>query len=121
MSKREIPDADKGLVEKARKAVADINKVFTHKELGPNYRQVAEAIVWSSPLRIDFCAQAPGVATRAFLGPQVPLTEELFEGDKFTSKFLELIEKGFKDFESYIEEEDARLVKERSKKRAKKR
>jgi hypothetical protein len=114
LSHREIPVADKALVEKTRKALTSINKEF---QLGPDYKQVAGAVVKPAdgriPMRIDFRAYKPGVPTCAYLGPNVSLTEKLFAGEQFSPEFREKIEAGFKCYEALIAAGNAQSSKKR--------
>lgn len=105
----EFNAAEKALVEKARKALKPINREFRGvSPEGYPYHEILAAVVWpASPgisLRIDFKAHRAEGIGQAYLGPDTPLTEALFDGDNITTEFRAEIEESCTYFEAYMKE-----------------
>lgn len=108
LSSRKLQPAESELVERARKALLTINRSFEMKLTSTSVTQTACALVYfssGSQLMLDFMAHEPGEIGQAFLGPQVALTPDLFEGETFTSDFLRQMEVSFEAFNKYCLEE----------------
>jgi hypothetical protein len=91
---------DASLVERAREALLYTNRNFN------GGREIAAAVVWprhgDHPMRIEFKAiRANGEIGQAYLGPDTPLTEDLFDGHNFTADFREEMEAAFVAFDDY--------------------
>ena len=109
-----LTEAEQKLVNRARNALASINRSFEMK-LGDGLTatEVACAIVYRAisftekpgELILDFKAHRPGEVGQAFIGPQVTLTAELFHDDRFTLEFLMQLEDSFKTFNIYCQTE----------------
>jgi hypothetical protein len=92
---------DAVLIERARTAL-----LRTERSFGREYQAVG--VVWlrvnlSRPMRIDFKAvPIDGRIGQAYLGPDIPLTNDLFDGENFSANFHEKMEAAFTAFDEYL-------------------
>ena len=105
-----LTKAEKKLVEKARTAVAQIHLRATanNRQLGnPTY--IGGALIFGEPLRLDFRAHQPGeFTTCAYIGPQLPLTRELFDGQNLCTNIVEEVTKNFNHWMKFLERSQKR-------------
>lgn len=85
---RKFSEEDRRLIEKARVAVSILNREFRTTTNGVDWKLRAEAVIWSEPLRLDFRA-TDGKPCEAFLGPQLPLTDDLFRDSRLKPEVIE--------------------------------
>jgi hypothetical protein len=95
-------DEEKALIERVRKAVAGIHCKFKDPQRPYSPPLRAQAVIWPHPLRLDFQASGGGGMGQSFLGPHIPLTAEVFEGETLNATLLQEFEAGCKDFEEYL-------------------
>lgn len=107
---REITKEDASLIQRARRALLYLNREFVGRSPeGYPYHDIACAVVWprqgDHAMRIDFKAvPANGGIGQAYLGPDVPLTEALFDGNEFTADFRRQMDESFAAFDAYLKE-----------------
>ena len=105
-----LTKAEHKLVEKARTAVTQIHLRATanNRQLGnPTY--IGGALIFCRPLRLDFRAHQPGeFTTCAYIGPQLPLTNELFDGEKLHTNVVEEVTKNFNHWITFLEKSQRR-------------
>ncbi len=98
------------LIERARIALAKRNSDIYFIVERTSYgwiNQRIDALVYSNPLRLDFKAHTPEQVGQAFIGPMVPLTEDLFKDQHtFTNDFIMKITDCIVDYKKYIRIED---------------
>jgi hypothetical protein len=105
--KESFDEGQLALIARARTALARVDKVFRGVTPdGLRYRYVAGAVIWPAahgrPVRIDFQAHAPGEIGQAYLGPDTPLTADLFDGDGLAEGFRREIEAAWSAFEDHM-------------------
>lgn len=81
------------LIEKAKIACSKIHYAF--------FGQRIDALI-HKPCSIDFKAHKPGQIGQAFVGPMTELTDDLFNGDGFTSDMISKIDSNVKDYYEYV-------------------
>jgi len=96
----EISAEEASLIERARSALQYVNHTFH------GGKEIACAVVWprngKSPMRIEFKAVPTQGIGQAYLGPDIPLTEELFDGYNITEEFRQKMVVAFADFDNYL-------------------
>jgi|SRR6185437_7232195 len=99
-SSMKFSNEEKYLIEKAENALKGI-KYLVPSKFGI---YTIDALVYPSPLRLDFKAHVPGEPGQAFIAPAYgyALTEDLFDVESFTKDFLEQLNSNVEDFRSYI-------------------
>ncbi len=93
---------NRAFVDKARRALALVNFSFE----SDGYRYYAGCMVFADISgdgsgKLDFRVYRPGLVSQAFIGPEIPISEEMFEGEQLKSSHIKDIERAFKDFEEY--------------------
>jgi hypothetical protein len=95
-----ISAEEASLIERARLALLYTNHTFHGGS------EIACAVAWprngDRPMRIEFKAVPIGGIGQAYLGPDIPLTEELFDGNNFTEEFIQKMKNTFEAFDEYL-------------------
>ena len=94
------------LIEWARSALKEQNFSITEQMGQRTFTHIVAAIVWvrEDGIGIDFKSYVPGVEGQAFLGPEAPLTEDLFVGDTFKPEFLARIQQSFDNYVTHCKQ-----------------
>ncbi len=81
---------DQPLIERFRRAVRSMTHGLEGRSKdGLAFDMNVSAIVWANPLRIDFRASDGRSPVDLFVGPMLPLTDAVFEGERLTPRVLQ--------------------------------
>lgn len=97
-------EADKALVERARKAVSRINLRFRDNcpEIGM-WEQYVVAVVYHDPMRLDFKACTPDSTCEAFFfNPIEEMSEATFVGDELAPEIRQRLESDLSGYRERI-------------------
>jgi hypothetical protein len=93
------------LVAKVRKALAGVDRTFETTSGSRAWKLRAGAIIWHGhgPTRLDFFATDDETVGIAFLGPDLLLTDELFDGELLRPEVLLQFEAACAHFDLHLE------------------
>ena len=100
------------LIEKARHAVRSINHQYVEKRgrWSEDLMHVMDATVFSKipktklGLRLDFKGHQRGKIGEAWVGPQVPLTEDLFDGESLKKELIQQVADHWAEFVAHMKQ-----------------
>lgn len=102
---------EKKLVEKVRRAASDHLFTMTDSRGGPNSVMSVEVFIFDAPLRLDFKILSEEESAigglGAFIGPQIALTEDLFEGEDLKPSMWAQVSASFDAFAEHWQRQTA--------------